>query len=208
MDEPLSNLDAALRISMRAEIKDLHRTMRTTFVYVTHDQAEALTLADRIVVMSDGLIQQVGAPDEIYERPANTFVASFLGSPTINYLDGAVRQADGELVFEGEGVRLTLPPAMARQLTERGRQQVRLGIRPEDVDERAEPREGESLHGRVDSVMPVGSDQFLGMKVAGGELFFRVGKDLRHEWGERIALSLDMSRLHAFDPETGESLLR
>ena len=99
MDEPLSNLDAALRISMRAEIKQLHQAMQTTFVYVTHDQAEALTLADRIVVMRSGVVQQIGVPDEIYERPRNMFVASFLGNPPINFLDGKLTVRDGRLGF-------------------------------------------------------------------------------------------------------------
>ena len=109
MDEPLSNLDAALRISMRAEIKQLHQTMQTTFVYVTHDQAEALTLADRIVVMRDGVVQQIGTPDDIYERPCNTFVASFLGNPPINYLAGRVEAPTNWPVFRRGALALALP---------------------------------------------------------------------------------------------------
>ena len=100
MDEPLSNLDAALRISMRAEIKQLHQAMQTTFVDVTHDQAEALTLADRIVVMRGGVVQQIGVPDEIYERPRNMFVASFLGNPPINFLEGTLTLRNDRLGFE------------------------------------------------------------------------------------------------------------
>ena len=111
MDEPLSNLDAALRISMRAEIKHLHTAMQTTFVYVTHDQAEALTLADRIVVMNDGVIQQIGTPDEIYERPRNIFVASFLGNPPINYLPGVIESGDGRVAFRRGEMCVPLPPA-------------------------------------------------------------------------------------------------
>src|SRR5512133_2450880 len=117
MDEPLSNLDAALRISMRAEIKQLHQAMQTTFVYVTHDQAEALTLADRIVVMRSGVVQQIGKPDDIYERPANMFVASFLGNPPINFLKGRLARMSQGLVFRNGGTTLTLPGEAAQKLS-------------------------------------------------------------------------------------------
>ena len=206
MDEPLSNLDAALRISMRAEIKELHRAMETTFVYVTHDQAEALTLADRIVVMRDGDVQQIGTPDEIYERPQNVFVASFLGNPPINFLDGTIMAgADGAPCFTRGGLSLRLPDELAATLSPAARD-IRLGIRAEDVSETAEHRPGETLSGHVNSVLPVGSDQFLGMQVEGEELFFRVGKDLRHADGDDIRLAVDVKRLHAFDKDTGRSL--
>jgi multiple sugar transport system ATP-binding protein len=207
MDEPLSNLDAALRISMRAEIKELHHTMGTTFVYVTHDQAEALTLADRIVVMRLGVVQQVGTPDEIYEKPANTFVASFLGSPPINYLDGTLAIGSDGLGFQRNAVRLTFAPHVAERLAASVGRPVRLGLRSEDVDGRCEPAFGASLSGQVTSVLPVGSDQFLGMRVEGEEMFFRVGKDVRHAEGEAITLAVDTGRLHVFDADTGANLV-
>ena len=198
MDEPLSNLDAALRIAMRAEIKKLHQTMRTTFVYVTHDQAEALTLADRIVVMRDGVVQQIGAPEEIYDRPRNTFVASFLGNPPINYLEGALSQ-DGRRFVRG-AVSLPVPIPMPAQA---GRP-VKLGLRAEDVDPRGT---GEQLSGRISSVLPVGSDQYLGIEVEGSTLFFRVGRELRAREGESISLAVNASRLQVFDAASGASLL-
>src|SRR5882724_3609396 len=149
MDEPLSNLDAALRISMRAEIKHLHNAMQTTFVYVTHDQAEALTLADRIVVMKDGVIQQIGTPDEVYERPRNMFVASFLGNPAINYLEGSIDTDGGVPFFRCGGVRIALP---AKLLPATGaRSDVVLGIRPEDVASPVASSDGAVLRGFVDS---------------------------------------------------------
>ena len=120
MDEPLSNLDAALRISMRAEIKQLHQAMQTTFVYVTHDQAEALTLADRIVVMRDGVVQQIGTPDEIYEQPRNKFVASFLGNPPINFLEGVVGATRDGPVFQCGDLRLALPDTLAAKARAQG----------------------------------------------------------------------------------------
>jgi len=198
MDEPLSNLDAALRIAMRAEIKKLHHTMRTTFVYVTHDQAEALTLADRIVVMKEGVIQQIGTPEEIYDRPKNTFVASFLGNPPINYLEGTLSQ-DGRRFVRG-AISLPLPIALPVQA---GRP-VRLGIRAEDVDPKGT---GEQLGGRIPSVLPVGSDQFLGVEVEGAALFFRVGREVRVHEGENISLPVNANRLQVFDPASGASLL-
>jgi multiple sugar transport system ATP-binding protein len=207
MDEPLSNLDAALRISMRAEIKELHQAMQTTFVYVTHDQAEALTLADRIVVMRDGVIQQVGGPEEIYEQPRNMFVASFLGSPPINYLDGTLTEEAGRPVFRRNDLAVALPEMNGAQGPRGGGREVVLGIRPEDVVERATP-EGVAIRARIDSVLPIGSDEYLGVQFAGVECFFRVGKEVRHREGETIALGLNPQRLHLFDRQTGEALLR
>jgi multiple sugar transport system ATP-binding protein len=203
MDEPLSNLDAALRISMRAEIKELHRAMQTTFVYVTHDQAEALTLADRIVVMQNGVVQQIGTPDEIYEKPANTFVASFLGNPPINLINGKIVGA----YFRSGNLELAFSPHFAERLSTSDGRAVRLGIRAEDVSESAALVEGRILRGPVTSILPVGSDQFLGMRVEGAEMFFRVGKSVRHAEREEIALSVNVERLHLFDADTGVNLI-
>ncbi|UZE52207.1 ABC transporter ATP-binding protein [Rhodopseudomonas sp. P2A-2r] len=203
MDEPLSNLDAALRISMRAEIKELHRAMQTTFVYVTHDQAEALTLADRIVVMQHGVVQQIGTPDQIYEKPANTFVASFLGNPPINYIDGRIEGAR----FRSGGLQLALPSAVTERLANIEGRPVRLGIRAEDISEAAPHVDGSTLSGPVTSILPVGSDQFLGMRVEGIEMFFRIGKSVRHSEREVIALSVNTERLHLFDADSGVNLV-
>jgi len=199
MDEPLSNLDAALRISMRAEIKHLHTAMQTTFVYVTHDQAEALTLADRIVVMNDGVIQQIGSPDEIYERPRNTFVASFLGNPPINYLAGTISSENGSLSFRFGVQRFAMPPAVAARLGISGEREVTLGVRPEDVITRDIHPGLPSIAGTVDSVLPVGSDRFLGLKVDNKDVFVRVDKQARYREGESVTLGLVPERLHLFD---------
>ncbi len=207
MDEPLSNLDATLRIAMRAEIKQLHQTMRTTFVYVTHDQAEALTLADRIVVMREGVVQQIGTPEDIYDRPRNAFVASFLGNPPINYLEGALAEEGSQVRFQRGALSLALPHALAERLRGQGGRRVKLGLRAEEVDEHSVPRPGETLHGRVSSVLPAGADQYLGFETEGELLFFRVGRDLRHREGEQVALSVNVNRLQLFDASTGETLL-
>jgi len=206
MDEPLSNLDAALRISMRAEIKQLHQAMQTTFVYVTHDQAEALTLADRIVVMRSGVVQQIGSPDAIYERPANMFVASFLGNPPINFLRGRLTRLPQGLVFRSGATSLTLPPAAAQKLSAYDGREVVLGIRAEDVAEDGGP-DAAFLGGRILSVLPVGSDQFLELEVEDSKLFFRVGKECQHKAGEQARLAINLNRLHVFDPDTTQNLL-
>jgi len=210
MDEPLSNLDAALRISMRAEIKQLHHAMQTTFVYVTHDQAEALTLADRIVVMREGVVQQIGSPDDIYEQPRNQFVASFLGNPPINFLEGVLgtSAAHDAPVFHCGDLQFALPPAMHAGARAQGDRPVVLGLRAEDVLEEGAGTPGTTLRGQVSTVLPVGSDQYLGLQTAGGQVFVRVGKDHHHREGEQIALSVVTSRLHLFDQASGETLRR
>jgi multiple sugar transport system ATP-binding protein len=207
MDEPLSNLDAALRISMRAEIKQLHQVMQTTFVYVTHDQAEALTLADRIVVMRGGVVQQIGTPDAIYEQPRNMFVASFLGNPPINFLDGRLGQEDGRIVFQRGHLTLTLLGRVAERVRAQIGREVVLGIRAEDVSEVAPGAAAERLHGRIVSVLPVGSDQFYEMEVEGVRLFFRLGKEVQHKVGDNAELGVNLNRLHLFDKQTSQSLV-
>lgn len=207
MDEPLSNLDTALRISMRAEIKELHQSMQTTFVYVTHDQAEALTLADRIVVMNNGLVQQIGSPNEIYEQPCNMFVASFLGSPPINMIDGKLDDDGDKISFVSDAVTVTISRSHAEKLRGMNGRKVVLGLRPEDVDETRQAVEGEVIHGRVNFVLPVGSDQYLSMHVGGKEAFFRVGKEISHKNGENVSLAININRLHIFDHASKESLL-
>ena len=207
MDEPLSNLDAALRISMRAEIKQLHQVMQTTFVYVTHDQAEALTLADRIVVMRSGVVQQIGTPDAIYEQPRNMFVASFLGNPPINFLEGSLGVDDGRIVFQRGGLALTLPPRLAGRVGGQLGREVVLGIRAEDVSEVPPNAAAEGVQGRIVSVLPVGSDQFYEMEVEGTRLFFRLGKEVRHKDGDNATLAVNLNRLHLFDKQTTQSLV-
>lgn len=207
MDEPLSNLDAALRISMRAEIKELHQSMQTTFVYVTHDQAEALTLADRIVVMNNGLVQQIGTPDEIYEHPRNMFVASFIGNPPINMIEGKLVKNGDTISFESATFTVTLSHSHTEKLHGMDGRNVVLGLRPEDVDDTRAAVDGETIRGHVNFVMPVGSDQYLSMHVDGKEVFFRVGKENSHRSGEDVSLAINVNRLHVFDQTCEDSLL-
>ncbi|WP_270934186.1 ABC transporter ATP-binding protein [Falsiroseomonas oryzae] len=197
MDEPLSNLDATLRLSMRSLIKHLHHRLRATFVYVTHDQAEAMTLADRIAVMKGGLVQQLDTPEGIYARPANTFVAAFLGSPQINLVQGEIAP-DGS--FARGAFRLALPPGAAQP----GRA-VTLGLRPEDVGTLAPGLA--RLEARVDLVSPLGSETHLEV-VAGDDvkLTLRVPKEWRAQEGQVIAVGVDPARLHLFDATTDARL--
>jgi multiple sugar transport system ATP-binding protein len=209
MDEPLSNLDATLRISMRAEIKQLHQSMQTTFVYVTHDQAEALTLADRIVVMKAGVVQQIGGPADIYERPSNMFVAGFLGNPAINFMEGRIdTDARSGMHFVRGDLRLALNETAAQQLAAHAGRKVTLGLRAEDVSEDGGPQEGiDALAGRVISVLPIGSDQFLELDVEGCKVFVRVAKASRAQVGSVAHLRIDRRRMHLFDPGTQQNLL-
>jgi multiple sugar transport system ATP-binding protein len=207
MDEPLSNLDAVLRISMRAEIKRMHQAMQTTFVYVTHDHAEALTLADRIVVMNGGVAQQIGAPDAIYERPSNMFVASFLGNPSINFLEGAIALDGDAVLFKRGQLEIRLPPHIATKVASAAGRAVVLGIRPEDIDAHAELRPRETVQGRILSVLPVGSDQFLNVEVEGVKMFFRIDKEDQRKDGENVSFAINLNRLHLFDKQSGNSLV-
>jgi len=196
-DEPLSNLDAKLRVAMRTEIKELHQRLKTTTVYVTHDQIEAMTMADRIVVMHDGLVEQIGAPLELYDRPQNLFVAGFIGSPAMNLLNGAIR-ADGRLEFESEsGIRL--PLAVAPRMSDG--QPVVYGIRPEHFALADDGAEAE-----VQVVEPTGSELQIAAKLGGAEVIavFRERHNFRP--GEKIRLKPDPRLAHLFDVPSGKRL--
>jgi multiple sugar transport system ATP-binding protein len=200
-DEPLSNLDARLREQMRVEIKKLHRELGTTSIYVTHDQVEAMTLADRIVAMNGGAIQQVGTPLDLYERPTNLFVASFIGSPAINVLDGILRR-DGEnrLIMLESGEQL---PAPAR-VQGRDGQAVKVGIRPEDVQ--VSIQSAGSPIGQIDLVEPMGLGTILHIGTVHGTLKAFVLERADYPIGTSIAYSLPADRLHIFDAQTGQRI--
>ena len=157
--------------------------------------------------MNDGVIQQIGAPDEIYERPRNMFVASFLGNPPINYLEGVLDASDGGVLFRRGDMRVPLPPQLTARLGSSAGRDVMLGIRPEDVSRHGVGAGTPTLRGVVDSVLPVGSDRFLGLKVEGCDVFVRVEKQAQHREGEPVMLALVPERLHVFDKATGLSVL-
>jgi multiple sugar transport system ATP-binding protein len=195
LDEPLSNLDAKLRVQTRIELQKQHRALHATFIYVTHDQVEAMTMGDRIAVMRDGILQQVAPPREIYENPANMYVAGFIGSPTMNFIPVTVSGTTAK----ASGFELELPRAP-------GVEKGILGIRPEALDEHA--REG---HGgmdlKVEVVEVLGSDQFLYGTVGGDAITARVDPALKVSPGDRVRLGVDMRRLHLFDAETEKALM-
>ncbi|HET8748440.1 MAG TPA: sn-glycerol-3-phosphate ABC transporter ATP-binding protein UgpC [Ramlibacter sp.] len=200
-DEPLSNLDAKLRVQMRTEIKELHQRLKTTSVYVTHDQIEAMTMADRIVVMRDGVVEQTGSPLELYDHPANQFVAGFIGSPAMNFLPGVVRRANGSLRIDfGQGLSL---PAPAHAHAAQDGQSVIYGTRPEHMELAPE---GDGVPGEVVVVEPTGADTQVFTKLAGVEVT-SVFRD-RHAFrpGEVIRLRPDPARAHLFDPASGMRL--
>jgi multiple sugar transport system ATP-binding protein len=199
-DEPLSNLDAKLRVTMRNEIKALHNRLGTTTIYVTHDQIEALTMADRIVVLRSGRIEQIGSPLELYDAPANTFVAEFIGSPAMNLVPGSLEGEDGQTVVRlSDGVSLRLPGSTIGQRERR----VTVGIRPEHL-RLAEP--GTGLPGRVSLVEPTGAQVQIVVDTASGPMTALSSERLMPKIGTPIGLCPVAEWVHVFDGETGNRL--
>jgi ABC-type sugar transport system ATPase subunit len=203
-DEPLSNLDARLRDDMRYLIKKLYQRLRTTMVYVTHDQVEAMTIGEMLVVLKDGRIHQVGSPIECYARPKDTFVASFLGSPPMNLLDGTYTCLDGVLALTN-GSRLALTSSVADRLDKAGTGRVTLGVRPEDVSlvGAGEEREPMTLEGKIVAVETLGHDVLAHVDVGGAELVARQKADRVGEWGERTIVRLAEEHVHLFSTQDG-----
>jgi multiple sugar transport system ATP-binding protein len=198
-DEPLSNLDAKMRVSTRAEISKLHARLDATMIYVTHDQVEAMTMGDRICVMKDGVIQQVAAPLELYNRPANLFVAGFIGSPPMNFFRGRIVAEAGQPVFIGEtsGVRVALSAAQAGPAAGRA---VVLGIRPEDMTEASD--ESSAVEALVETVEPMGAETFLHLTAGTTDFTARVRPDSPAGRGQRIRLRFVSEKIRLFDAET------
>jgi multiple sugar transport system ATP-binding protein len=206
-DEPLSNLDAKLRVQMRVELKKIHERLGTTAIYVTHDQVEAMTLGDRVVVMKDGLVQQVGEPLELYNEPANRFVAGFIGSPAMNFAAVTLAQADGALWAVGEGIRIKVPAEIGGRLRLNGGAQVILGIRPEDLRLASA---GDPVELGVDAVVEVteklGSQILLDVKVGAGMMVAAVEPTVRAQVHDRLRLTINPARLHFFDARSDEAV--
>jgi multiple sugar transport system ATP-binding protein len=202
-DEPLSNLDAKLRVQMRVELKRLHDRLETTAIYVTHDQVEAMTLGDRVVVMKDGWIQQVGEPLELYGKPANRFVAGFIGSPSMNVLEVTVAEGSGGLWADAPGMRVKVPPATAGRLGAYKGQKVTLGIRPEDLHVAAGSDAADySFDALVEVVEPLGSEILLDVKVGPNVIVARVEPTVRAKLHDKMRLALHPERVRFFDNKT------
>ena len=195
-DEPLSNLDAKLRVQMRAEIKALHQRLKTTSIYVTHDQVEAMTMADRIVVMNGGRIEQVGSPLELYDNPANLFVAGFIGSPAMNFIEGTLEPGQG---FRAEGGEiLPLPPSVEASTKRR----AVYGIRPEHI-EIAKGDQVSALTASVAIVEPMGAETLIQAHFDGGSITLSYRGRERFNTGDQLRVRIDQQQVHVFDAETG-----
>ena len=195
-DEPLSNLDAKLRVQVSGEIEELQRRLKTTMLYVTHDQVEAMTMGDKIVVLNGGRVEQIGAPLDLYDRPANVFVAAFLGSPAMNLIKGAIGRRGDLLTFADEGML-----RFARCRPHGGVVYV-FGVRPEDV--RLDPIGG--MECVVSLVEPTGSETHLIARAGETEVVAVLRERVRIQEGETVRLSVDTPSAHVFDPESGERL--
>ncbi|WP_244835212.1 sn-glycerol-3-phosphate ABC transporter ATP-binding protein UgpC [Clostridium sp. BJN0001] len=207
MDEPLSNLDAKLRVQMRTEISKLYQNLATTFIYVTHDQVEALTMGTRIVVMKDGVIQQVDTPLNIYNNPTNVFVAGFIGSPQMNLLNCVLKEENGKVYCVLEDNKILISDAKAKILKDKGYigKEVVFGIRPEHIDDdqnivAANPEE--TVNGAVEVVERMGAESYIYFKSANKSLTARVSGSTKLEPGDNIKLAIEINNIHIFDAET------
>ena len=225
LDEPLSNLDAKLRASMRSEITKLHQRLKTTFIYVTHDQVEAMTMATRIVVMKDGLIQQVDTPQNLYDLPCNMFVAGFIGTPQMNFLEGKLVQAKGEsdvwFTFAEDKARFKIPKDKAEEdaLKPYIGKEVVIGVRPELISDGTDgkvPTEDCSVDAYIEFTELMGAETYLYIDVAKSEgddlddavtLIARVSSRTKTKAGDKIKVSIDTSRIHIFDKETEQCIV-
>ncbi|MGH7359994.1 MAG: ABC transporter ATP-binding protein [Candidatus Methylomirabilales bacterium] len=201
-DEPLSNLDAKLRVQMRVELKKLHQRLRATIVYVTHDQVEAMTMGDRIVVMRDGRIHQVGPPLQVYANPVNRFVAGFIGSPAMNFVPVTVQAADGRLTLLADGFRVPVPAGRAAALQPYAGRKLIFGIRPEDITAATGTDGRPTIEAIVEVVEPLGADVLLDLQAGTDTLTARVDPHLAVRVKDRIRLALAEDKMHFFDPET------
>jgi multiple sugar transport system ATP-binding protein len=209
MDEPLSNLDAKLRLYMRAELKRLQKDLAITTIYVTHDQVEAMTMADRIALMNQGVLQQLASPDDLYQHPSNLFVGGFIGSPPMNFIDCNLAIEDGNVCLKAEIFKYALEGATAEALAqvEAGGELV-LGIRPEDVKitfDRKEKRD--AIPAQIFALEPLGAEVIVDVKVGESMLKVRETAGFKAEIGKGVWLVLDKEKIHVFDKETGKTII-
>ena len=208
-DEPLSNLDAKLRVAMRAEISKLHRRLGATIIYVTHDQVEAMTMADRIFIMNRGRLQQSGKPLEVYKQPANRFVAGFIGSPAMNFMDATLVQEDGGFAVDAGGFRLRLPEALHGGLSAYLGHPVVFGVRPEDIAAvEVDAGRGTTLRARAEVVETLGAETFVHLSCSEHTLVARIDSPERPPAvGEMLTVELKMAKTHLFDHETSRTIV-
>jgi multiple sugar transport system ATP-binding protein len=213
MDEPLSNLDAKLRVQMRAEISKLHKRLETTVIYVTHDQTEAMTMGDRIVVMDKGIIQQAATPEEIYNYPLNMFVAGFIGSPSMNFVTGTLAEEGGSLRLKAPGMSLEVPEGKAKALRDKGYagKEVVFGVRPEDFHEEAiviEASPNSVVNANIEVAENLGHEMFLYLTGFGQQsAVARVDGRAGFKEGTNVKLAIDMNKVHFFDKQSTNNIL-
>jgi multiple sugar transport system ATP-binding protein len=202
-DEPLSNLDAKLRVQMRVELKKLHQRLGTTAVYVTHDQVEAMTLGDRVVVMKDGWVQQVGEPLELYNKPANRFVAGFIGSPAMNFATVTLADGNGSITAKNNGLEIEVPAGQADRLRPHVGKQVTMGVRPEDLHV-ASDRDpaGLTFNSKIEVVEQLGSEILLDVRVGDDNMVASVDPTTRAKIQDTLRLAANPDRLHFFDAKS------
>jgi len=208
-DEPLSNLDAKLRVEMRAELTKLHTKLETTMIYVTHDQIEAMTLGHRIVVMNEGLLQQVDEPLAVYNYPNNRFVAGFIGTPPMNFFEGRLFARDGALYFREEHVEVRVPAEFASALAGFVDREITFGMRPEDIHDPLQTRSEmitQKMKAKVNMVEPLGDEMILYLTTGTQDFIAKCGSGRRFQVNEEIEVGLDMRRAHFFDLENGRNL--
>lgn len=207
MDEPLSNLDAKLRVQTRAEISKLHERLETTFIYVTHDQTEAMTMGDRIVIMKDGIVQQVDTPSNVYFYPSNLFVAGFIGSPQMNFLEAKLEKKGEYYFVENQGLSLDIG-SFGKRLEEKGylNRDIIVGIRPEHIYDDARKTEIE-IEGNVSFLEELGSEKYIYLDFGGKELLAKINTDKPISRKSKITLYIDRDKLHFFDKDSEENII-
>ncbi|MBR2427923.1 MAG: sn-glycerol-3-phosphate ABC transporter ATP-binding protein UgpC [Lentisphaeria bacterium] len=209
-DEPLSNLDAKMRVQMRAEISKLHHKLATTMIYVTHDQIEAMTMGDRICVMKDGVIQQCDTPRNIYDNPANVFVAGFIGTPPMNTIKGRLEEENGQYYFKTETLNIRIPEDWKKQLESYVGKNIIFGIRPEDIGSELAKQDANApvINAVVDVREYMGAETYLYLDIGSGvNIIARVSAHQEFAMGEKLTLPLSMIKAHMFDPETEKRIL-
>ncbi len=205
MDEPLSNLDAKLRVQTRAEIARLHQRLGTTTVYVTHDQVEAMTMGQRIAVMSEALLQQVGSPQELYDHPDNRFVAGFIGSPSMNFLEVDVTRTGDAVQLKGDGIDIPVPDRYMAGFKSFTGNKLVVGVRPEHLDVEVPPPSGK-LSGNADVVEYLGNEELIHLTVGGHDIVALIGSEHRVRPGDDLTLNISLDKVHLFDPESNLAL--
>lgn len=209
-DEPLSNLDAKLRVQMRAELKRLHKNLQATIIYVTHDQVEAMTMADKIVIMKDGIIQQIGDPYSVYFDPQNKFVAGFIGTPAMNFINARLISDKGKLWVTAETMKIIVPDKFTPKLEPYIDKDIIFGIRPENIYDKmfaVNATEDNTVTGMVDVVEPLGSETLIHATIDGNDIVAKVDPKTRAQAGTKIDLVFDVTMMHIFDPETEKNVL-